>query len=362
MHYFDEHIGDTFLAVGTMPLVHHGIYARLKARYMAKEAPLPNKPALLREWTGVRTRAERAALERVLEECFLLDDDDRWRVPKWDEQIKEFQAKQAAAVASEVAQQEKSNNRVRLYRIERRLLTAALVDIECRKGELDDLGMKELRALAVQKLGQERVEAIAAEAAAAVSETVGVTPVVTPVKRGETPPQEPGTAPQKPSHTLQHLGEETGGVGGRETKGETPGETPAETALQGNAVQVMADALTAAGVPAHRSHAGLQELVAKGWTVSTVLAQLPTSWTGVQNRLGWLLAKIANAKAPALPQAASGEAAGGWPETRAGVEAIGMKLGLGKWDEAEYYRTQHESFAQYEARVKRAAGAAEAVA
>jgi uncharacterized protein YdaU (DUF1376 family) len=374
MHYFDEHIGDTFLAVGTMPLVCHGIYARLKARYFSREAPLPNKPVLLREWSGVHTRAERGALERVLEECFLLDEDECWRVPKWDEQIATFKAKQAAAVESEVAQQAKSNSRVRLLRVERRLMTAALVDIECRKKDLDDLGMKELRALAVQKLGQERVDTIAAEATAAVSETAGETPAVTPVKRGETPPHEPGTASQKPPHTLQYLGEETGGVGGGETKAETTAVTPAVTAavtpLRGafrpDTVMTVAAELTAKGLLVHHTDTDLQKLVAAGWDATAIQAQKPKGgWDKVKFPMAWLVGKLENKAAGgvAVPAPESGASTGGWPETRSGVERVGVELGLGSWDEAAFYACRGESFKDYEARVKRAAGRdAEAVA
>lgn len=45
-----------------------------------------------------------------------------------------------------------------------------------------------------------------------------------------------------------------------------------------------------------------------------------------------------------------------WAESRSGVEAMGEKLGLGRWDQAAFERSDGEDWLQYRARVFRAAG------
>lgn len=45
---------------------------------------------------------------------------------------------------------------------------------------------------------------------------------------------------------------------------------------------------------------------------------------------------------------------GGWPDTRSGVEALGERLGLGRWDQAAFDCGQGEAFPAYERRVQQA--------
>ena len=51
-----------------------------------------------------------------------------------------------------------------------------------------------------------------------------------------------------------------------------------------------------------------------------------------------------------------GEAAKPWHDTRAGIEAKGDELGIGRWDQAAWERGEREAWPQYEARVFAAAG------
>lgn len=94
----------------------------------------------------------------------------------------------------------------------------------------------------------------------------------------------------------------------------------------------------------------LDRLRAEGHNPNDILAEsVMNGWTGVFPLKAQPQAQQqqrTNAPDPNAP----------WHATRAGVEAKGVELGLGRWDQRGFELGQGESFPAYERRVRRAAG------
>lgn len=358
MKWFKRNIGDELLAVGRLPALQRGIYWSLELYYKGDETGLVVDLQELAAMAGVnvRKKGEREALEGVLRRFFVLGDDGRHHRADWDRAVAAYQR---GAPAEDDAQEEGSQSsgaeRQRRYR-ERKRRRKALSDIGMPVQA--DASLEELRALCVQHLGETASAALGETEAS--GDTDGVTPVtsrVTPV----TQPLKPVTTTHEPTSTPTAPGEATAGVGGGEGDGVTPcvtaAVTPLREASRSHAVRSVAAELTAQGLLVHHTDGDLQRLVSAGWTAQAILDQAPRAgWSSVKAPMAWLAGKVANRSATALPAPDSPGAPGGWPQTRSGVEAIGIEAGLGKWDEAAFYAQRGESFAEYEARVKRAAG------
>lgn len=99
MNYFEHHIGDYDTATAHLTACEDGIYSRLIRRYYATERPLPAEKKDVARLARARTREERAAVDTVLREFFVLHEDG-WRNQRCDEEIARFQAKRAKAQAS----------------------------------------------------------------------------------------------------------------------------------------------------------------------------------------------------------------------------------------------------------------------
>lgn len=351
MNYFQEHVGDTVLAVGHMPPLHRGIYYSLKARYMQAEAPLPDDIDRLAAWAGVRRRTERRALADVLDECFELRPDG-WHVDEWDDAIAAYQRSAPDQAARRESKKSASLDRVQRHRREVKRRESALADIgvPVKPGT----GIRELRALCDRHLGAEASDALRRDP---------VTPAVTPgagvTAAAEIDNQEPGTITHQPHTPLGVCVVEADAV----TETETRDVTRTETALQPAALAAMAAGLTAGGVPASPDHDGVRRLVAAGWTAAKVLAEAPSSWDGITSRLGWLLGKIAKQKAPAIGAPQLAEPVAHWTASTAGIIAKGVELGVGAWSEAEQVAGRQPDFLAYRRKVFQRAGvSAEAVA
>lgn len=96
MNYFEFHIGDYESAASHLSATEDGIYFRLIRRYYASERPLPAEKKDVLRIARARTREEKAAVDTVLREFFVLADDG-WRNPRCDEEIARFQAKREKA-------------------------------------------------------------------------------------------------------------------------------------------------------------------------------------------------------------------------------------------------------------------------
>lgn len=73
--YFEHHLGDYLKDAGHLSLLEEGVYRRLLDQYYIREQPLPEDMKALYKLVRAATRAERKAVEYVLEQFFKLQDD-----------------------------------------------------------------------------------------------------------------------------------------------------------------------------------------------------------------------------------------------------------------------------------------------
>lgn len=86
MNWFKFHIGDYAQATAHLSVLEDGAYCRLLRKYYANERPLPADIAEVLRLVGARTREEKAAVESVLAEFFVLCTDG-WRNKRADAEI-----------------------------------------------------------------------------------------------------------------------------------------------------------------------------------------------------------------------------------------------------------------------------------
>lgn len=89
MNYYDRHIGDYVRDTAHLTMLEHGAYTLLLDRYYATEKPIPADKA--HRVTRARTKEERAAVDAVLEEFFVLEQDG-WHSGRCDSVIEDYQA------------------------------------------------------------------------------------------------------------------------------------------------------------------------------------------------------------------------------------------------------------------------------
>jgi uncharacterized protein YdaU (DUF1376 family) len=360
MKWFKRNIGDELLLVGRLPALHRGIYWSLELYYKGDEVGLTADQQELAVMAGVniRKKSEREALQAVLRRFFVLSaDGSRHQRTEWDRAIANYQRGAPEEEAREEQRQGGNSERQRRLRVRKKLWRAALLDNGISTPE--NIGMGELRALCVQHLGQTVTDALADVEAGDEAETVTppVTSPVTPV----TPPLKPVTINHQPPSNPTHHGEATGGVGGGEgdgvTQTVTAAVTPLREASRSDAVRSVATDLSAQGLLVHHTDADLQKLVAAGWDAQAIQAQKPAAgWAAVSHPMAWLVGKLRKKVTAdgALP-APEGGAAGGWPETRSGVEAIAARLGLAPWDQVAFCEQRGPSFKDWEDGVRQEA-------
>ncbi len=97
MNYYERHIGDYLKDTAHLSLLEHGVYGRLLDVYYTREAPIPS--AQVERLIGVRTKEEREALRNVLSEFFCVDE-SLLRHGRCDREIERYQEKQRKAAAS----------------------------------------------------------------------------------------------------------------------------------------------------------------------------------------------------------------------------------------------------------------------
>lgn len=93
MNFYKHHIGDYDQATRHLSFVEDAAYSRLIRKYYAEEAPLPKDLKKILRLIGARTKEEKAAVEVVLEEFFVLEEDG-YHNSRCD---RELQAKQIKA-------------------------------------------------------------------------------------------------------------------------------------------------------------------------------------------------------------------------------------------------------------------------
>jgi uncharacterized protein YdaU (DUF1376 family) len=97
VNYYERHIGDYLKDTAHLSLLEHGVYGRLLDVYYTRESPIP--VAQVERLIGVRSKEERAALQDVLTEFFVVDG-DVLRHARCDREIARYQDKQRKAAAS----------------------------------------------------------------------------------------------------------------------------------------------------------------------------------------------------------------------------------------------------------------------
>lgn len=99
MHYYEHHIGDYAEATAHLSWLEDAAYSRLLRKYYASEQPLPADLKAVQRLVGARSKDEREAVESVLREFFVLQDDG-WHQHRCDEEIKRTNSKRTKAKRS----------------------------------------------------------------------------------------------------------------------------------------------------------------------------------------------------------------------------------------------------------------------
>ena len=92
MNYYKRHIGDYAAATRHLSMLEHGAYTMLLDTYYTSEQPLPVDVKAAARKAGARSKDEVAAVEMVLAEFFTLADDG-WHSSRCDAEIAAYQAK-----------------------------------------------------------------------------------------------------------------------------------------------------------------------------------------------------------------------------------------------------------------------------
>lgn len=97
MNYYQRHIGDYLKDTAHLSLLEHGVYGRLLDVYYSRESGIADAEAA--RLVGARSEDERAALETVLNEFFVLAD-GLWTHSRCEREIEQFKAKAEKAASS----------------------------------------------------------------------------------------------------------------------------------------------------------------------------------------------------------------------------------------------------------------------
>lgn len=103
-------------------------------------------------------------------------------------------------------------------------------------------------------------------------------------------------------------------------------------------------------------HPDLQRLLDAGVQVADLAATARELVDKGRPRFALLLATQEGRLRDAAAKGALPDAHGPWHETRSGIEAKAVELGIGPWDERAFSLGQGETFGQYQARVFAKAG------
>ena len=89
MNYYEIHIGDYIRATAHLSMLEDAAYRRLMDAYYTREAPLPLDRRAVQKLARAQSKDERAAVDYVLDE-FFVQQDDGWHQPRCDEEIMKF--------------------------------------------------------------------------------------------------------------------------------------------------------------------------------------------------------------------------------------------------------------------------------
>lgn len=121
MNYYEHHIGDYAEATAHLTFVEDAAYSRMIRKYYAQEKPLPADVKAVQRLVGARSKEEREAVETVLGEFFVLEDDG-WHNSRCDAELARFMEKSEG----KDAKRESERERQRRHRERRKQLFDAL--------------------------------------------------------------------------------------------------------------------------------------------------------------------------------------------------------------------------------------------
>lgn len=123
MNYYEHHIGDYAQATAHLSFVEDAAFSRLIRKYYATEKPLPADIKAVQRLVAARTREEKSAVETILGEFFILEDDG-WHNARCDAEIARF----IAGEPEREVKKANETNRLKRHREERAELFKRLTD------------------------------------------------------------------------------------------------------------------------------------------------------------------------------------------------------------------------------------------
>jgi uncharacterized protein YdaU (DUF1376 family) len=99
VNYYEHHIGDYAAATSHLSLIEDAVYTRMLRRYYLQEGPLASDWRQVARLVGARSQEELDAVEAVLVEFFVLQEDG-WHQKRADADIARYLEKQSKARAS----------------------------------------------------------------------------------------------------------------------------------------------------------------------------------------------------------------------------------------------------------------------
>lgn len=115
MNHFPFHIGDYAEATGHLSFVEDSAYLRCIRKYYSTEKPLPADIKSVQRLVGARSKEELNAVETVLNEFFVLEDDG-WHNPRCDSELAIYFEKSDKAKASANARWKSSSSNANAMR------------------------------------------------------------------------------------------------------------------------------------------------------------------------------------------------------------------------------------------------------
>jgi uncharacterized protein YdaU (DUF1376 family) len=106
VNYYEHHIGDWVKDTAHLSMIEDGAYRRLMDAYYTREAPLPESKRECCRLVRAVTKAERVAVESILDEFFDLKADG-WHQKRCDEEIARFHESEPDRAANREAAKER---------------------------------------------------------------------------------------------------------------------------------------------------------------------------------------------------------------------------------------------------------------
>lgn len=111
MNFYKHHIGDYDQATRHLSFVEDAAYSRLIRKYYAEEKPLPADLKQVQRLIGARARDEKEAVETILGEFFVLEEDG-WHNKRCDEEL--AKANKQAETNRQIALEREAKKRARM--------------------------------------------------------------------------------------------------------------------------------------------------------------------------------------------------------------------------------------------------------